>query len=78
MNNTLKIKLIETAKELQPLIDQLPQNNGRNNYITYYEILLNIGSEDMRKFTALALMQCKNINIQGLYDAMNILIPRNI
>jgi hypothetical protein len=72
MNNTLKTKLIETAKQLQPLMNQLPQNNGKDNYITYVNILSNIPDKTMRKFTALALMECDNTNLDGVLIALDI------
>ena len=73
MTDNLKNILIETAKELQPLINQLPQNNGKDNYITYMDILSNVETGNKRKFTALALMYCEGVSMNGLYQAMKIL-----
>jgi len=72
MTDTLKTKIQETAKELQPLINQLPQNNGKYNYITYVNILSKIENKTMRKFTALALMECDNTNLDGILNALDI------
>ena len=73
MTENLKKVLTETAKELTPLLEQLPKDDGKNNYITYYKILSNIDTEDKRKFTALALMYCENTNKEGIINAMDII-----
>jgi hypothetical protein len=73
MTDNLKNILIQTAKELQPLINQLPENDGENNYKTYLNILSRQEPQEKKKFTAMVLMYCDGVNMNGLYQAMKVL-----
>lgn len=72
MSEGLKKVIDETKKEIQPLLELLGEQ-GKDNYITYYSILREYKDQKMRKFVALVLLNCENVNPDGVFAAIDLI-----
>jgi hypothetical protein len=72
MSAGLKKVIDETKKEIQPLLELLGEQ-GKDNYITYYSILREYKDQKMRKFVALVLLNCDNVNPDGVFAAIDLI-----
>lgn len=72
MSEGLKKVIDETKKEIQPLLELLGEQ-GKDNYITYYSILREYKDQKMRRFVALVLLNCENVNPDGVFAAIDLI-----
>ena len=72
MSEGLKKAIDETKKEIQPLLELLGEQ-GKDNYITYYSILREYKDQKMRRFVALVLLNCENVNPDGVFAAIDLI-----